>query len=91
MWDLVSYNNKHNLNNGENNQDGENHNNSYNNGAEGETEDKTIIAIRKQQLKNMLLILFISQGVPMILMGDEMGRPNLQITMLIVKIIVLLG
>lgn len=77
MWDLVSYNNKHNLNNGENNQDGENHNNSYNNGAEGETEDKTIIAIRKQQLKNMLLILFISQGVPMILMGDEMGRTQL--------------
>ena len=77
MWDLVSYNNKHNLNNGENNQDGENHNNSYNNGAEGETEDKNIIAIRKQQLKNMLLILFISQGVPMILMGDEMGRTQL--------------
>lgn len=74
LWDLVSYNNKHNLNNGENNQDGENNNNSYNHGAEGETKDTAIIELRKRQIKNMLLILFISQGVPMILMGDEMGR-----------------
>ncbi len=74
MWDLVSYNNKHNLNNGENNNDGENNNNSYNYGVEGGTDDPVILEIRKRQIKNMFLILFISQGVPMLLMGDEMGR-----------------
>ena len=74
MWDLVSYNNKHNLNNGENNNDGENNNNSYNYGIEGGTDDPAILEIRKRQIKNMFLILFISQGVPMLLMGDEMGR-----------------
>lgn len=74
MWDLVSYNNKHNLNNGENNNDGENNNNSYNYGVEGGTEDPAILEVRKRQIKNMFLILFISQGVPMLLMGDEMGR-----------------
>lgn len=74
MWDLVSYNNKHNLSNGENNNDGENNNNSYNYGVEGGTDDPAILEIRKRQIKNMFLILFISQGVPMLLMGDEMGR-----------------
>ncbi|WP_373080128.1 glycogen-debranching protein [Fusobacterium varium] len=74
MWDLVSYNNKHNLNNGENNNDGENNNNSYNYGIEGGTDDPVILEVRKRQIKNMFLILFISQGVPMLLMGDEMGR-----------------
>ena len=72
--DLVSYNNKHNLDNGENNRDGENFNNSYNWGEEGETKNIGILTLRKQQMKNFLLILFISQGVPMLLMGDEMGR-----------------
>ena len=60
MWDLVSYNVKHNLLNGENNQDGENNNHSYNHGEEGLTENPKIIALRKQQIKNMLLILPIS-------------------------------
>lgn len=74
MWDLVSYNNKHNLNNGENNNDGESNNNSYNYGVEGGTDNPAILEVRKRQIKNMFLILFISQGVPMLLMGDEMGR-----------------
>lgn len=77
MWDLVSYNLKHNLLNGENNQDGENNNHSYNHGEEGLTHNAQIISLRKQQIKNMLLILYISQGIPMLLMGDEMGRTQL--------------
>ena len=74
LWDLVSYNEKHNLPNGEDNRDGENNNNSWNHGIEGETEDENIVSLRKQQIKNMLVILFLSQGVPMILMGDEMCK-----------------
>lgn len=74
LHDLVSYNTKHNLDNGEDNKDGENINNSYNWGDEGETHDENILEIRRRQMKNFMLILFISQGVPMILMGDEMGR-----------------
>ena len=77
MWDLVSYNLKHNILNGENNQDGENNNHSYNHGEEGFTENPHIISLRKQQIKNMILILYISQGIPMLLMGDEMGRTQL--------------
>ena len=77
MWDLVSYNSKHNLLNGENNQDGENNNHSYNHGEEGLTHNLQILSLRKQQIKNMLLILYISQGIPMLLMGDEMGRTQL--------------
>lgn len=74
LYDLVSYNTKHNINNGENNKDGENHNNSYNWGEEGETKDLDILKLRKKQIKNFFLILMISQGVPMFLMGDESGR-----------------
>lgn len=74
MYDLVSHNQKNNLMNGENNRDGENHNNSYNHGIEGETEDKEIVKLRKKQMKNMINLLMLSQGVPMILMGDEIGR-----------------
>ena len=77
MWDLVSYNSKHNLLNGENNQDGDNNNHSYNHGEEGLTHNLQIISLRKQQIKNMILILYISQGIPMLLMGDEMGRTQL--------------
>ena len=77
MLDLVSYNLKHNLLNGENNQDGENNNHSYNHGEEGLTVNPQILSLRKQQIKNMLLILYISQGIPMLLMGDEMGRTQL--------------
>ncbi|PNR92797.1 glycogen debranching protein GlgX [Petrotoga sp. 9PWA.NaAc.5.4] len=74
MWDLVSYNNKHNEANGENNQDGTNANYSYNYGIEGETDDEKIIRLRKKQIKNFITILMVSQGLPMILMGDEFCR-----------------
>lgn len=74
MWDLVSYNEKHNHGNGEHNNDGENHNNSWNHGVEGKTLDPKIIDLRKRQVKNFMVILMLSQGVPMILMGDEMGK-----------------
>lgn len=74
MWDLVSYNNKHNIANGENNRDGSNDNISYNYGVEGKTDDVNIVEIRKRQVKNAITLLMISQGVPMILMGDEFCR-----------------
>ncbi|HEY0611479.1 MAG TPA: glycogen debranching protein GlgX [Chitinophaga sp.] len=74
LADLVSYNEKHNDANGENNQDGENHNRSWNCGAEGPTDDPQINALRKKQQRNFLATLFLSQGVPMMLAGDEAGR-----------------
>ena len=74
LHDLVSYNEKHNQANGENNQDGENHNRSWNCGAEGLTTDPAILALRSQQKRNLLTTLFLSQGVPMLLAGDELGR-----------------
>ncbi|MEM1392970.1 MAG: glycogen debranching protein GlgX [Cyanobacteria bacterium P01_H01_bin.150] len=72
--DLVSYNEKHNEANGEDSRDGESHNRSWNCGAEGETEDFAIEKLRKKQRRNFLVTLILSQGVPMIVMGDEMGR-----------------
>ncbi len=72
--DLVSYNEKHNEANGENNNDGESHNNSWNCGVEGSTDDKEIIALRHKQRRNLLTTLFLSQGVPMLVAGDELGR-----------------
>ena len=72
--DLVSYNQNHNEANGEYNQDGANDNHSWNCGVEGETEDGQVDQLRLQQIKNMLTILFLSQGTPMILMGDEVRR-----------------
>jgi glycogen operon protein len=74
LMDLVSYNGKHNEANGENNNDGSNDNDSWNCGWEGETDNPEIKALRHRQIKNALAILMVSQGVPMILMGDEMGR-----------------
>lgn len=74
LADLVSYNQKHNEENGEDNRDGNNDNESWNCGIEGETSDPTILNLRKQQIKNHLVALFISQGVPMLLMGDEYGH-----------------
>jgi glycogen operon protein len=74
LHDLVSYNEKHNEANGENNQDGENHNRSWNCGAEGDTEDLGITALRNKQKRNFLTTLFLSQGVPMIVAGDELGK-----------------
>ncbi|MGK7948781.1 MAG: glycogen debranching protein GlgX [Xenococcaceae cyanobacterium] len=75
--DLVSYNHKHNLANGEENCDGANDNHSWNCGVEGETDDPAIEQLRSQQIKNFLTILFISQGTPMLLMGDEVRRTQL--------------
>ncbi|MFZ6026347.1 MAG: glycogen debranching protein GlgX [Chloroflexota bacterium] len=72
--DLVSYNAKHNDANGEANRDGHNDNASWNCGIEGETEDTSIQALRLRQIKNFLVILFTSQGTPMLLMGDEVRR-----------------
>ncbi|MBE9461779.1 glycogen debranching protein GlgX [Dyadobacter subterraneus] len=73
LYDLFAYNEKHNIANGENNNDGGNDNDSWNHGVEGETEDVGINQLRHRQIKNALSILMVSQGVPMILSGDEMG------------------
>ena len=72
--DLVSYNRKHNEANGEENRDGDNNNNSYNYGVEGPTRNRGIDLIRVRQIKNLLATLFLSQGVPMLLFGDECRR-----------------
>jgi len=74
LTDLVSYNEKHNLANGEENRDGENANNSWNCGVEGPTDDPAILAVRARQRRNFLTTLFLSQGVPMLTAGDEYGR-----------------
>lgn len=72
--DLVSYNHKHNEANGENSQDGESHNRSWNCGVEGETDDPDILNLRERQRRNFLVTLMLSQGIPMLLGGDELGR-----------------
>lgn len=74
LHDLVSYNAKHNEANGEENRDGTDNNNSWNCGAEGKVDDADIMALRARQKRNLLATLFFSQGVPMLLAGDEMGR-----------------
>jgi isoamylase len=74
LRDLVSYNHKHNEANGEGNRDGESHNRSWNCGAEGPTDDPEITALRARQMRNFLATLLLSQGVPMIVHGDELGR-----------------
>lgn len=74
LSDLVSYNDKHNLNNGEDNNDGSNSKESWNCGVEGQTEDKEILAFRKKQMRNFHLALMVTPGIPMILMGDEYGH-----------------
>ena len=74
LRDLVSYNEKHNEANHEGNRDGESHNRSWNCGAEGDTDDPEILALRLQQQRNFLATLMLSQGVPMLLGGDELGR-----------------
>lgn len=74
LHDLVSYNEKHNEANGEGNNDGESHNRSWNCGAEGNTEDAEIIKLRNKQKRNFLTTLFLSQGIPMLVAGDEFGR-----------------
>jgi len=74
LADLVSYNEKHNEANGEENRDGDNHNRSWNCGVEGTTEDPAIRAVRERQKRNFIATLLLSQGVPMIASGDELGR-----------------
>ncbi|HEX7035360.1 MAG TPA: glycogen debranching protein GlgX [Pseudomonadales bacterium] len=74
LADLVSYNEKHNDANGEENRDGESHNRSWNCGVEGPTEDPDVLALRARQQRNFLTSLLLSQGVPMLLHGDELGR-----------------
>ncbi len=74
LWDLVSYNDKHNEANQEDNRDGTDDNRSWNCGAEGPTDDPEIRALRARQRRNFLTTLLLSQGVPMLLGGDEQGR-----------------
>ncbi|TXI42202.1 MAG: glycogen debranching enzyme, partial [Mycobacterium sp.] len=74
LRDLVSYNEKHNMDNREGNNDGESHNRSWNCGAEGPTDDPGITQLRSRQQRNFLTTLLLSQGVPMICHGDEVGR-----------------
>jgi glycogen operon protein len=77
LSDLVSYNDKHNIANGEENQDGTNDNHSWNMGAEGATEDPAIKRARKVQVRNFLATLLLSQGVPMLCGGDEIARTQM--------------
>ena len=74
LRDLVSYNEKHNDANGEDNRDGESHNRSWNCGVEGETDDPLVLQLRLRQQRNFLATLLLSQGVPMLLGGDEFSR-----------------
>ncbi len=74
LHDLVGYNEKHNERNGEENRDGQDHNLSWNCGVEGPTDDPTILTLRERQQRNFLAILLLSQGVPMLCGGDEIGR-----------------
>lgn len=74
LADLVSYNRKHNLANGEDNRDGENHNNSWNHGIEGPSSNPLVQSLRRRQQRNLLSSLILARGVPMLLMGDEVGR-----------------
>lgn len=74
LHDLVSYNEKHNEENGEKNRDGFQYNDSWNCGIEGETKNKKIIKLRQQQMRNFVIALFVAQGIPMFYMGDEYGH-----------------
>lgn len=74
LADWVAYNQKHNEANGERNRDGSDGNFSWNCGIEGDSQDPAVLALRRQQMRNMVTVLLMSQGTPMVLMGDEMGR-----------------
>ncbi len=74
LHDLFAYDNKHNWANGENNQDGDNNNLSWNCGVEGETDNPEILALRRRLMQNSITLLMLSQGIPMLTMGDEMGH-----------------
>lgn len=77
LRDLVSYSKKHNTDNLEENKDGSDHNHSSNWGEEGETKNPAILQVRERQMRNFLLTLFISQGIPMLTMGDVYGHTSL--------------
>ena len=72
--DLVSYDGKHNESNGENNRDGTDYNFSWNCGAEGPSRKKSVCSLRKRQIRNALFLVFLAQGMPCILAGDEFGN-----------------
>jgi isoamylase len=74
LWDLTSYNHKHNEANGEDNRDGLNDNYSWNCGIEGQTDNPAVLGLRRRQVRNLMVTLFLSQGVPMIMAGDEFLR-----------------
>jgi isoamylase len=74
LYDVTAYNDKHNEANLEDNRDGHNHNLSWNGGVEGPTEDPAVVELRERQARNLLATLLLSQGVPMLLAGDEFGR-----------------
>lgn len=74
LRDMVSYNDKHNDANGEDNRDGESHNRSWNCGVEGESDDPAVRELRARQMRNFMATLMLSQGVPMLSHGDEVGR-----------------
>ena len=74
MMDMVSYDTKHNEANGEDNRDGTDYNQSWNCGVEGPCRKKRIMQMRRKQIRNALLMLFLSQGTPLLMMGDEFGR-----------------
>ena len=74
LMDMVSYDIKHNEANGEDNRDGTDYNQSWNCGAEGPSRKKRIMQMRRKQIRNALLMLFLSQGTPLLMMGDEFGR-----------------
>ena len=73
-WDLVAYDDKHNLGNGENNRDGSDDNKSFNHGHEGHSDDPEILAVRRKAVRNLLGTLLLSAGIPMLTGGDEFGR-----------------
>ncbi len=77
LWDMVSYQDKHNIRNGEDNQDGANQNDSWNCGHEGPTDDPKILALRNRQMRNFFTALLLSKGIPMLLMGDEYGMSHM--------------
>lgn len=74
LMDMVTYDGKHNEANGEDNRDGTDYNQSWNCGVEGPSRKKRIMQMRRKQIRNALLLLFLSQGTPLLMMGDEMGR-----------------
>lgn len=73
-WDLVTYNQKHNLGNGEDNRDGADDNYSFNHGIEGRTDDPAVVTARRKAMRNLLATLLLSAGTPMLTAGDEIGR-----------------